>query len=41
MRYILLVIDNFSRYIMTVALTDKTAAKTAVGLRLFYGRCWT
>ena len=33
MRYILVVIDNFSRYMMTVALTDKTAAKTAVGLR--------
>ena len=37
MRYILVVIDNFSRYMMTVALTDKTAAKTAVG----YGRCST
>ena len=33
MRYILVVIDNFSRYMMTVTLTDKTAAKTAVGLR--------
>ena len=33
MRYILVVIDNFSRYMMTLALTDKTAAKTAVGLR--------
>ena len=33
MWYILVVIDNFSRYMMTVALTDKTAAKTAVGLR--------
>ena len=37
LRYILVVIDNFSRYMMTVALTDKTAAKTAVG----YGRCST
>ena len=31
--YILAVIDNFSHYMMTVALTDKTAAKTVVGLR--------
>ena len=33
MRHVLVVIDNFSRYMMTVALTDKTAAKTAVGFR--------
>ena len=26
-----MVIDNFSRYMMTVTLTDKNAAKTAVG----------
>ena len=33
MRHTLVVIDNFSRYMMTVALIDKTADKTAVGLR--------
>ena len=30
MRDVLVVIDNFSRYMMTVAITDKAAAKTAV-----------
>lgn len=33
MRYILVVLDNFSRYMVAVPLTDKTATKTAVGLR--------
>ena len=33
MRCILVVLDNFSRYMVAVPLTDKTATKTAVGLR--------